>query len=323
MQIIEIYSDIGASKRGAAQGVGLLDTLLKKSHQPLMANALKIFNDFADFAGESEADFEPCERAKAIDYAKNIEAIYGFFKDKLIPAMSSVMAERKRLVILSGDHSNALGSLQACKKAYPKESIGIIWVDAHSDLHTPYDSPSGNIHGMPLGGVLDVVTSGENTLTPTQKNQWKKLCSLAPQDNRIAPQNLVYAGVRSMEKSEREVIRKFQIPLYRVAEIRKDIAGVVDKIASCLQNVDRIYLSVDVDVLDGKIFTSTGVRENNGLYPVELDRFIGLLIERFAQKLIAIEFTEFNPALKDSHSQDNEVLTQIVSSAITKLELQR
>ncbi|PAF46491.1 arginase [Helicobacter sp. 12S02232-10] len=309
MQLVEIYSDIGASKRGSAKGVGLLDDMLKQNHKSLIEKALKIINDC-----------EILEDRREPDYSKNIQTIYKFFKEKLIPTMNEVILSGKFPVILSGDHSNALGTLSAFKNAYAKESIGIIWVDAHSDLHTPYDTSSGNIHGMPLGGVLNVVTSGENSLQKTTMRQWEELCSLGTKINNIKPQNIVYVGVRSMEKSEREMIEKFKIPLYAIAEIRQDIPLAIAKIAAYLKDVDRIYLSVDADVLDGKIFTSTGVRENNGLYPAELDTCIGLLIEKLGQKLIALEFTEFNPALKDSNPKDDQVLLGIISRAISKLE---
>ena len=53
--------------------------------------------------------------------------------------------------MLGGDHSVALGTLAGLAAAAGQPG-GVIWIDAHGDLNTPETSPSGNVHGMPLGG---------------------------------------------------------------------------------------------------------------------------------------------------------------------------
>lgn len=307
LQMVGIYSDIGASKKGSAKGVEVLMNSLKKDYPHLVQKEIKIINHHLPKQSSKET------------YAKNIEEIYGFFKDNLIPKMTNVFQSQDFPLIFSGDHSSALGTIQAFKKAHQDKTLAIIWVDAHSDIHTPYDSSSGNIHGMPLGGVVNIIKSGENNLDEATQTQWQKLCTLGG-EKPISPKNITYIGARSMEKSERDIIKNFKIPLYEVSQIREDISGSIAKVVASLNDVDAIYLSVDVDVLDGKIFTSTGVRENNGLYPDELDTCIRLIIEGLYKKLVAIEFTEFNPALQDCDKKDNEVLLNIISNTIKKLE---
>lgn len=307
LQMVGIYSDIGASKRGSAKGVEVLMQSLKKDYNHLVQNQIKIIN-----TSSVQADSEK-------DYAKNIEEIYEFFKDNLIPKMTNVFENDHFPVIFSGDHSSALGTIQAFKKAHKDKSLAIIWVDAHSDIHTPYDSSSGNIHGMPLGGVVNIIKSGENVLDESTQTQWQKLCTLGG-EKPISPKNITYIGARSMEKSERDIIKEFEIPLYEVSQIRKDMYGSMQKVITSLKDIDAVYLSVDVDVMDGKIFTSTGVRENNGLYPDELDTCIELIIKGLHKKLIAVEFTEFNPTLQDCDHKDTEVLLSIISNAIKGLE---
>lgn len=305
--MVGIYSDIGASKRGSAKGVEVLMQSLEKDYQHLVENEIKIINNAFLQINSKES------------YAKNIEEIYKFFKDNLIPKMMNVFQSGDFPVIFSGDHSSALGTIQAFKKAHKDKSLAIIWIDAHSDIHTPYDSSSGNIHGMPLGGVVNVVKSGENILDKTTQMQWEKLCTLGG-EKPINPKNITYIGARSMEKSERDMIENFKIPLYEVSKIREDMYGSINKVISSLDGIDAVYLSVDVDVMDGKIFTSTGVRENNGLYPDELENCIQIIIEGLHKKLIAVEFTEFNPTLEDCNNKDNEVLLNIVLDTIKRLE---
>ncbi|PAF54336.1 hypothetical protein BKH42_02120 [Helicobacter sp. 13S00482-2] len=305
MQVVGIYSDIGASKKGAAKGVDVLIGLLKENYSDITQKEIKIINNYFSL---------PCDQS----HAKNIHQIYEFFKCDLIPKMIDIFKTQSLPLIFSGDHFNALGIIQAFKKSYPSKSVAIIWIDAHSDLHTPYDSYSGNMHGMPLGGVVNVIKSGENNLDKATQNQWEQLCQLGG-EKAIKPQNITYIGTRSMEKSERDIIKKFKIPLYEVSQIRKDTDNAIASIVTSLKNIDAVYLSVDVDVLDGKIFTSTGVRENNGLYPEELDKCLRLIIEGLNKKLITVEFTEFNPILQDSDEKDDRVLLKIISNTIDSI----
>ncbi|PAF47565.1 hypothetical protein BKH46_03835 [Helicobacter sp. 12S02634-8] len=317
-QVVEIYSDMGASKKGAIQGVALLDRLLQKEYPALLDQAIKIINNPSTAIYKSSTNQDK-KQALLWEYCKNIQDIYAFFSTQLIPTIEHIASNQGLPLIISGDHTNALGTIQALKKVYAPKSMGIIWIDAHADLHTPYDTSSGNLHGMPLGGLLHLPAQGTNSLDPKAQAQWEALCSLGGENTEGNPLKLVYMGVRSMEKSEQDAIKHYQIPLFTIDAMRQDMVGVIDQVMIALQGVECVYLSVDVDVLDGKLFTSTGVRENHGLYVSELDLCLELLIKRLHQRLVAVEFTEFNPELKDSSPKDNAIIANTISKAITLL----
>ncbi len=57
---------------------------------------------------------------------------------------------------MAGDHSTAYGTIAGIKKAYPKKRLGVVWIDAHADLHTPFTTPSGNMHGMPMAMAFGI-----------------------------------------------------------------------------------------------------------------------------------------------------------------------
>jgi arginase len=57
-------------------------------------------------------------------------------------------------LILSGDHATAGATITGLKMANREQRLGVIWIDAHADIHSPYTSDSGNMHGMPLNIVL-------------------------------------------------------------------------------------------------------------------------------------------------------------------------
>ncbi|GHH40146.1 hypothetical protein GCM10007982_02350 [Helicobacter pylori] len=122
----------------------------------------------------------------------------------------------------------------------------------------------------------------------------------------IDPKCLAYFGVRSTEQSERDVIKELQIPLFSVDAITENKQEVVQKTKESLKAVDIIYLSLDLDIMDGKLFTSTGVRENNGLSFDELRQLLGLLLESFKDRLGAVEVTEYNPTVSVKHTNEEE-----------------
>src|ERR1700746_3512222 len=71
-------------------------------------------------------------------------------------AVVKTLAEGKTPLVLGGDHSLAAGSVSGVAEYYREQGqkIGVIWIDAHTDINTPDTSPSGNVHGMPLASLL-------------------------------------------------------------------------------------------------------------------------------------------------------------------------
>jgi arginase len=83
------------------------------------------------------------------DFAKRIEHVAEQC-ERVARSVQSTLAEGYFPIVISGDHSSALGTISGIKAKYPDKTLGVIWLDAHADIHSPFTSPSGNIHGMPL-----------------------------------------------------------------------------------------------------------------------------------------------------------------------------
>jgi arginase len=88
------------------------------------------------------------------------------------------------LLIIGGDHCIPIGSLAAIKTQ--RKNTGIVWVDAHADLHTPATSTSGNMHGMPLGFLLGLYPDVKNL----PEMEW------FPTEPILSPADIVYIGLR-------------------------------------------------------------------------------------------------------------------------------
>jgi arginase len=95
-------------------------------------------------------------------YAKRIRGIIKIYESLAKAVAKVVKKEHQFPIVLAGDHSTAGGTIAGIKSAYPDEILGVIWIDAHADLHSPFTTPSGNMHGMPLATALGRGQSGSS-----------------------------------------------------------------------------------------------------------------------------------------------------------------
>ena len=219
-------------------------------------------------------------------------------------------------LLISGDHSAAAGTLASLKQQFPTQRIGVVWIDAHADIHSPYTTPSGNIHGMPIAAALglDHLHLAKNELDAATIAHWNSLKS-----NAFLAQDLVYIGVRDTEPQEDAIMAELGLKNYTVAELRSTgLNACVAAISAQLQNCDRIYISFDIDSID-PIETSygTGTPVPNGITISEARQ----LITYFAQdpKTIAIEIVEVNPCLDDHKNKMAETALDLIENIIKHL----
>ncbi|WP_120944567.1 MULTISPECIES: arginase [Helicobacter] len=306
MILVSLAAELGASKQGSNQGVQELRRALIDSYPEITEHMVLIRQ-------------KQCLLDTFFRFAKNFEDYFVFCRDTLIPKMHGVFKSKNFPLILSSEHANVFGILQALRGVHPDKNIGVLYLDAHADIHTAYDSDTGHLHGMPLGMLINQVHSGHNQLNAREEHFWQQLCHLGIEGGAKAfdPRHLVYFGVRSTEPSEDAMIATHHIPLFRVPDIQADMEGCVRQAQAALAEVDLVYLSLDLDIMDGKLFHSTGVRENGGLRPEELKALLVLLLKRFAPKLAALEITEYNPQV--GIQEDAPVVLEIIHSVVKHL----
>ncbi|HCY1521952.1 TPA: arginase [Staphylococcus aureus] len=207
----------------------------------------------------------------------------------------SASIENNRLV-LGGDHSIAVGSVSAISKHY--NNLGVIWYDAHGDLNIPEESPSGNIHGMPLR-----ILTGEGP---------KELLEL--NSNVIKPENIVLIGMRDLDKGERQFIKDHNIKTFTMSDIDKlGIKEVIENTIEYLKsrNVDGVHLSLDVDALDPLETPGTGTRVLGGLSYRESHFALELLHQ--SHLISSMDLVEVNPLI-DSNNHTAEQAVSLVGT---------
>ncbi|QLB20342.1 hypothetical protein A6B43_01690 [Vespertiliibacter pulmonis] len=307
LQFINILSDIGAGKLGARQGV-----------QQLWEKARVIYPH--QRCTELSIDTVPTVYHNVKNEAKHIDKLTSFFQHQVVPSLTKLFQFPEFPIILSGDHSNAIGTLSALCNAYPNKRIGVLWIDAHSDLHTPYTTPSGNVHGMSLAAVSrqDNLLSSVRIPTSTIIEQWCKLKMLAPTSSGIRPEDIFFLGLRSYEEPELNLIEQFNIPYISAIQTRElGFKRVLNSIKHHFEAVDLLYVSFDVDALDASLIPTTGTPEPDGFTYAEIKEILDAVLT--LPQLAVFEITEFNPTLVTNENYLTSIYT-LLSYAIEKIQ---
>lgn len=289
LRIIKNRSDIGAGTRGADMGIDAMEIA-----------AINSGNDFFNRVPFTnvETHNETIYNLVRNSFAKRIE----FVVQHCIRVSESVkesLMKKEFPIVLSGDHSSALGTISGIKAAFPKSRLGVVWIDAHADLHTPNTSPSGNVHGMPLAAALqeDNIAMKSNDTNKETMASWEKLKRIGTDDPKFLAQDLIYFGVRDTEEAENVMIAQKNIKNYSVAEVRfRGVQKCIQEAIVILSNCDLIYITFDVDSLDCDLVSrGTGTPVPFGFSPDEAKELITGLLN--TDKVVCLEITEVNPLL--------------------------
>ena len=205
-------------------------------------------------------------------------------------------------VFIGGDHSCAIGTWHGIA-ASTRLPIGLLWIDAHMDSHTPESSESQRLHGMPLAVLLG---EGDHGLT-----------HLSGSYPAIQPRYCAVLGGRSFEAGEPERLRRLGVRFYT----EKDIArlGLPAVLSEAWRHVAEapggFGVSLDLDVLDPMFAPGVSVPERHGLHPRRLTRLLRL--QPGKHRLRAIELVELNPH-RDPRGKTRRLLPSLIVALLTE-----
>jgi arginase len=309
IKLIEVPSEIGAGTRGASLGI----EAIKIAALDFMSNFFIHFPS-EKIPTENKLLYEPIESP----YAKRIKGVAAMY-DRVSRAVSDAMKNNFFPVIISGDHSTGGATIAGIKMARPKSKLGVIWIDAHADLHTPFTTPSGNIHGMPMSIAIsknneDCAVHDLDEQTIKYWNYLKNIGKMAP---KVLPEDVVFVSLRDFEKEEKYLIDKYDMKVVTTKEVRnKGAENVVRSVIRYLDDCTDIYVSFDVDSLDSSISKGTGTPVGNGLREREAEDLISKFMQN--RKVCAFELTEVNPTL-DKENLMAEIAFNILQRSVNVL----
>lgn len=304
IKIVEVKSEIGAGTRGASLGV----EAMKIASLDMNSDFFKQY-DSVEVENVNELLFDGAKHS----YAKFIDGVL-IMEERVCLEIYETLFDEHFPIIMAGDHSTSYGSIAGIKKAYPKIRLGVIWIDAHADIHTPFTTQSGNMHGMALAMAcgLDNLECKVNDPRGETLDYWEQIKNVGIPGPKIYPEDIVYIAVRDLEKPENYLLNKNNINFIETEEVKKiGAAKIAEKALQMLDHCDLIYVSFDVDSMDSRISTGTGTPVPNGLTVDEAKTLNVELVKN--PKVCVWEIAEVNPTL-DTENRMAESAFEIVEA---------
>jgi arginase len=213
----------------------------------------------------------------------------------------------KPFLAIGGDHSLAVGTWSGVARAMRDSGpLGLVWIDAHMDMHTPETTHSGAINGMPVAALLGYGSS--------------KLTALAGGRPALAPEHICLVGARSFEPEEVVFAKRHGVRVIGMDEVaRRGVADALAEAHAIATNGTAGYgVSLDLDAFDPIEAPGVGTPEGGGIRARD---FLGAW-ERLAHDgaCRAIEFVEFNPH-RDEAGRTGELLSTLVAAAVREERL--
>lgn len=305
-------SEIGAGTRGSSLGPEAVKLASVRKGSSLFED-----HEYDEIPDLNDALLEPTETPNALRIKQMVPTW-----EAQANAVKATIEGGNTPVITSADHASAGGTIAGIRLAKPDLRLGVVWVDAHADLHSPYTTPSGNIHGMPLAASIadDNQEMKVNDPSPLAVDSWEQLKNIGGLSPKISPDDIVFVGVRDTEAPENHLMEKHRIKNYEVAEVRaKGVEAIASEILQRLSDCDLIYVSYDVDSMDPEVVSyGTGTPVPGGITPEEGKTLLGTLLSD--PKLCCFEIVEVNPLLDDKKNKMAETALGVLEKAVETLE---
>jgi arginase len=292
IDIIGVPIDLGADRRGVDMGV----SAIRYAHLRQKLEEL-------GYAVEDKGNIEvPIAETCLITDArlKYIDCIVPMARRAAGAVATSMQAGHFPLV-LGGDHSLSLGSIRGAARL---KSLGVIWVDAHADFNTPATTPSGNIHGMPLAALCGL---GDSRLT----RLWDESLPV------VDPKRVAILGARDLDPGEKANLKEAGVLVMGMEQI--DRIGMVTAVEKAIERasreVDGLYLSFDMDVMDPRHAPGVGTPVAAGL--TQREGHVACELVGETGKLVGMDVVEVNPIL-DAQNQTGSLAVEFVLSALGK-----
>lgn len=296
IQLIGVPLDLGQARRGVDMGPSAVRVAGLEARLESLGHIVEDGGNVAVAMAELKKEGDP--HAK---YLKEITATCTKSAELVLKALEA----GKIPMVLGGDHSVAAGTVSGVAEFYRRDNkkIGLIWLDAHSDINTPETSPSGNVHGMPLAALMG--------LGPAELGN---IYDFSP---KVKPENCVLFGVRDIDATERENIRRAGIEVFTMRDI--DERGMRAVMEEALRMAGRgttgYHVSLDMDWIDPEDAPGVGTPVRGGATYREAHLAMEIIADH--GRMLSFEIVEVNPIL-DEQNQTADLAVELALSAFGK-----
>ena len=296
IRVIGVPLDLGQSRRGADMGPSAVRVAGLEARLEAIGHVVEDGGNVAVAIPEQKK-----EGAAHAKYLKEITATCTKSADLVLKTLEA----GKVPLVLGGDHSVAAGTVAGVAEFYRRQNqkIGLIWIDAHSDMNTPESSPSGNVHGMPLAAIMG--------LGPAELGN---IYNFSP---KVHPENCVLVGIRDVDAIEKENIRKAGVEVFTMRDI--DERGMRSVMEEALRMAGRgtagYHVSLDMDWIDPEDAPGVGTPVWGGATYREAHLAMEIISDH--GRLLSLEIVEVNPVI-DEHNQTADLAVELSLSAFGK-----
>lgn len=218
---------------------------------------------------------------------------------ELAGATYDSISRGERVVILGGDHSVNLGALAGASAA-TKGQIGLIYLDAHGDINTPESSLSHNIHGMHLASLMGFGP-------PEMVNVYQP-------GTKLAKQNLLHIGGSDFDQPELDLIKRENLRCFTLFDLLTyGLAPLIRMINDLTKQVENIWVSLDLDVIDSVYAPGVGIPNHGGLTYREIAAIADYIGKNC--HIIGLDLVEYNP-LKDNEGITAELGIELIAKTL-------
>lgn len=266
--IIGAACDLGVTYNGSALGPALL---LKDYRNKLLIEQNPTYQKSTD----------------PRDLSKNFKELTAYLSN-LYQTINQVTALDCRVLLVGGDHSCAIANALASALKY--QSIGLLWLDAHSDYHTLKTTQSGNLHGLPCA----VINGLEKEMAPFHQGSY------------LEPQKTVIFGARSIDEGEKQNIERSGVRVITMQEIRcLGLKRALSKVLPLINHGNAgFHVSYDLDVLDPTLAPGVSTPVNGG-FTLKEYQMINAFLQENASAIVSFDLMEYNPL----NDQDKKTFT--------------
>jgi arginase len=296
IRVIGVPLDLGQSRRGVDMGPSAVRVAGLQARLEGLGCAVEDAGNIPVAIAEQKREGDP--RAK---YLKEITATCTRHAELVLKTLES----GKVPVVLGGDHSVAAGTVAGVADFYRRQEqkIGLIWIDAHTDINTPETSPSGNVHGMPLAATMG--------LGPPE------LANLFDFSPKVNPENCVLVGVRDIDAIEKANVRRAGIQVLTMRDI--DERGMRSVMEEALRMAGRgtigYHVSLDMDWVDPEDAPGVGTPVRGGATYREAHLAMEIIADH--GRMLSFEVVEVNPVI-DEHNRTADLAVELTLSAFGK-----
>jgi len=296
IRIIGVPLDLGQSRRGVDMGPSAMRVAGLEAKLEALGYEVEDGGNVPVALLETESEGDP--RAK---YLNEITETCSAHAELVIHTLEA----GKIPLALGGDHSIAVGTVSGVAEFYRRKEqrIGLLWIDAHTDINTPDSSPSGNVHGMPLGAIMGLFHS--------------PLSDMYGFSPKVRPGNVALVGVRDVDKYERENIRQAGVHVFTMRDIdERGMRAVMEEaLRLVLSGTTGYHVSLDLDWIDPEDAPGVGTPVWGGATYREAHLAMEIIADN--GHMLSFELVEVNPVL-DERNQTAELAVELALSAFGK-----